>query len=78
MTLGIQVLCTEGWANIAKTVHHIHDVAHGMGLAVRISLIEVTSQDQANELRFLGSPTVQIGGQDIEPAARPVSSYGFA
>ncbi|RKX41828.1 MAG: hypothetical protein DRP64_10815 [Verrucomicrobia bacterium] len=31
---------------------------------------EVENAEQAEELHFLGSPTIQIDGQDIEPARR--------
>ncbi len=32
-----------------------------------IEVIEVVSEEQARELRFLGSPSIRINGEDIEP-----------
>jgi hypothetical protein len=52
-------------------------VAQDLGIAIEIRKVLVTTQDQADELRFLGSPTVQVNGQDIDPAARTASSFGF-
>lgn len=42
-----------------------------------VRVIEVTSDDQARELAFIGSPTIRIDGHDIDPqaAAQP---YGLA
>ena len=77
MILNVQVLYTEGCANTPQTVQRVRDVAQDMGISIQISQVEVTSQDQANKLRFLGSPTVQINGQDIEPAACTASAFGF-
>jgi len=48
-----------------------------MGIAIGIEQVLVTTQEQADALRFLGSPTVQVGGQDIDPAARTASTFGF-
>lgn len=75
--LDVHVLYTEGCANTDRTVQQVQDVARGLGIAVRVHRVLVTRQDQANELRFLGSPTVQINGQDIDPAARSASGFGF-
>ena len=77
MVLDVQVLYTEGCANTPQTVQRVWDVAQDMGISIQISKVQVTSQDQANELRFLGSPTVQINGQDIDPAVRTASAFGF-
>jgi hypothetical protein len=39
--------------------------------------VAVSSQEQATEHRCLGSPTVQINGLDIEPAARVSMNFGL-
>jgi hypothetical protein len=41
-----------------------------LGIELDLELIAVTDEDSARRLRFLGSPTVRVDGQDIEPAAR--------
>jgi hypothetical protein len=77
MVLDIRILYTEGCVNTPQTVQRVRDVAQDMGIAIEIAQVLVTTQDQADEHRFLGSPTVQVNGQDIEPAARKASSFGF-
>lgn len=39
--------------------------------------VEVSSQEQAVELLCIGSPTIQINGMDIEPAARGSMNFGL-
>ncbi len=48
-------------------------------LKVRAALQEVpvTTQEEADAFRFLGSPTVHIDGRDIDPAVRDSMAYGF-
>jgi hypothetical protein len=42
------------------------------GLDAQIVSIEVTSEDDAERLRFVGSPTFRVGGRDLDP--QPVST----
>ena len=77
MVLDVRVLYTEGCANTPQTVQRVRDVAQDMGIAIEIDEVLVTTQDQADALRFLGSPTVQVSGQDIDPAVRTASAFGF-
>jgi len=75
--LDIQVLYTKDCTNTQPAVQRIQDVAQSLGIAVRVRQVLVASQDLAQELRFLGSPTIQINGQDIDPTARAATAFGF-
>lgn len=77
MSVDVRILYTEGCANTPQTVQRVRDIAQDMGIAIRVNQILVASQEQADALRFLGSPTVQINGQDIDPAARTATAFGF-
>ena len=37
------------------------------GIAAEIEVIKVETQEQAENLHFIGSPTILIEGQDIDP-----------
>ena len=37
----------------------------------------VTTIDEAQRLKFPGSPTIRIGGNDVEPATVTKESYGL-
>ena len=77
MSLDIQVLYAENCDSAEQVVQRIHQVAQEQGVSVAIRALLVTSQEQAVELRFLGSPTVRVSGRDIEPTARTVHAYGL-
>jgi hypothetical protein len=77
MTIDVRVLYTEGCANTPQTVRRIRDVARDLGIQIAVHQVRVTTQDQADELRFLGSPTVQIDEHDIDPVARTANTFGF-
>jgi len=42
-----------------------------------VQLVEVSDDQEAHRLRFLGSPSLRINGQDVEPGAGDRSSYGL-
>ncbi len=76
--IDITVLYTEGCAATPATIELIRQVTEEKGIPFRLQEILVASPDQALQLEFLGSPTVQINGLDIEPSARSSTAYGFA
>lgn len=43
-----------------------------------VSIREITTEAEAVRHRFLGSPTIQIGGLDIDPEARGFDDYGLS
>jgi len=77
MVLQVRILYTAGCANTPQTVQRVREVARAMDIPIQIDQVQVTTQEQANELHFLGSPTVQIDGLDIDPAARAIQTFGF-
>jgi hypothetical protein len=38
------------------------------GVDTAVELHEVSSQEEAEALRFPGSPTIRVGGRDVDPA----------
>lgn len=73
----VKILGSEGCANTPPTIKLVKNVAQDLNILVNIETIMVGTQEQARELRFLGSPTVQIEGFDIEPSARDSLAFGF-
>src|SRR5579862_5876413 len=49
--------------------------AHGSH--VRVRHIEVNNVEQAQRLRFLGSPTVRVDGIDVDPSAVGRTDFGM-
>ena len=47
-----------------------------LGIAIRVEDVLIHSDDDARTHRCLGSPTVLVAGQDVEPSARGRSVFG--
>jgi hypothetical protein len=77
MPLSVRILYTDGCANTEPTIQRIREVAQDLRIAICVDLVQVTTHQQADAWRFLGSPTVQIDGRDIDPAARTATVFGF-
>ena len=75
--LNMVILYNEGCPAAPKTIKLIEECIFESGSQVQLRKILVSSQEEANEWRFLGSPTVQINGIDIDPAVRDANDYGF-
>ena len=73
----IRVLYSEGCPSTPPTVDLVRKVAQNLNIQVQIERVVVGTQEQAQELRFLGSPTVHIEGIDIEPSARDSVAFGL-
>ena len=76
--MDIGVLFFQGCPNHEATVRLVHDVARARGIPAEVREVEVTGDEAAKRLRFLGSPTVQVNGEDIEAARRTDTSYAMS
>lgn len=73
----ISVLYFEGCPNHRPVVDMIRRLVAEHDLDASIEECEVAPGDEAR-LRFLGSPTVQVDGVDIEPAARQRTDFAMS
>ena len=72
------MLYFDGCPNHAPTVALVKQIAVDLGLQIGVEEVNVTSIDDAQRLRFLGSPTVRVNGVDIDPAARDRTHYALS
>ena len=42
-----------------------------------INKVLITTAEEADKFKFIGSPTIQVNGIDIEPGARTVQLFGL-
>lgn len=70
MKLRVDVLYFEGCPSGTAAYDLARTVVRSVGVVADVNLIEVTSDEMAREIGFLGSPSIRIDGQDIEPARR--------
>jgi len=78
VAMKISVLYFEGCPNHAPAVERVRSFVTEQGLNVTVEEREVTSHDDVARLRFLGSPTVQVDGVDIEAAARVRTDFAMS
>ena len=73
----VEILYVSGCPNQAPTVNRVRAILQEEGIPANIVELEVTDALMAQAVGFLGSPTIRINGQDIEPPARASSAFGF-
>ena len=71
----IELLYFKGCPNYETTLSLTRDVLRQLGLSADIQEVEVQSPEDAERVRFLGSPTVRVDGKDIEPGAETRKEY---
>lgn len=59
------------------TIRLVEGVARDMGISIAVEQVLVDTPEQAQALAFLGSPTIQLDGRDIEPEARSRTDFGL-
>ena len=74
----IQILYFEDCPNYEPAAELVERTAGEMGLDADIELVYIDSTESANANRFLGSPTIQVEGVDIDPAARDLTDFGLS
>ncbi|MFB3818104.1 MAG: hypothetical protein ACE147_10610 [Candidatus Methylomirabilales bacterium] len=75
--LAVRVLYMDGCAATPPTVALVREVAAALGMPIRLEEVRIETEAQAVDMRFLGSPTVQVNGQDIEREARGALDFGL-
>ena len=75
--LHIVVLYNKGCPATPKTIELIEECISESGIHATMQKILVSSQEEANERKFLGSPTIHINDIDIDPGVRDAKVFGF-
>lgn len=74
----IELLYFSGCPSAEPTHRRLAELLKSRGRSDRIERVRVTDGQDAVRQRFLGSPTVRIDGEDIEPAASTRTDYGLS
>jgi protein-disulfide isomerase len=72
--MDIQFLYYEDCPSHDEALERLKEVLNEEGVQAEIEIIKVETEQQAQKLKFIGSPTILIEGQDIAPAP-PDSRY---
>ena len=74
----VEVLYFDGCPNHVPALALIERVAGELGFEPEVRLVNVGDQEAAERLRFLGSPTIRIGGRDVDPYTQERTDYGLS
>ena len=74
----VELLYFEGCPNHIAARELIERISAEEAIDPELRLVEVTSVEAADQLRFLGSPTVRVNGHDIEPGADDRDGFTLA
>jgi hypothetical protein len=64
----IEFLYWDGCPSHPEALALLEQVLAERGLDAEIELRHVSSHEEAQELRFPGSPTIRVDGRDVDPA----------
>jgi hypothetical protein len=73
----IEVLYFSGCPNHVPTVDRVREVLEQEGMPADMVEVEVTDPAIAQQIGFLGSPSIRVDGQDVEHAARSARGFGI-
>jgi hypothetical protein len=74
----VEVLYFDGCPNHVPALVIVERVARELGIEPKLRLVKVADREAAQRLRFLGSPTVRIGGVDVDPSTEQRSDYALS
>lgn len=75
--VAVEVLYTPSCPHWEAARDAVARVARAAGIEVEIVATVVETQEEAVDSRFLGSPTVCVGGHDVEPRAEGLEQFGL-
>lgn len=75
--MNVQVFYLKGCPNHEPAVKYVRQALSEEHLSAVVEEVEVHDAAMAQQIGFLGSPTVRVNGLDIEDSARTASGYGF-
>jgi hypothetical protein len=73
----IEVLYFDGCPNHEALLLRLRELMAQTGVDEPVKLIRVESTAAAQQQSFLGSPTLRITGEDVDPGASSRSDYGL-
>jgi hypothetical protein len=73
----IELLYFNGCPSYAELLPRLREIVAAEGINEEVVLRQVETPEEAERMRFLGSPTVRIDGEDIDPTAKDRNDYGM-
>jgi len=74
----VEILYFDGCPNHHPAIALVERISRELGIEPNVQLIHVHDQRDAQRLRFLGSPTIRIGGVDVDPQTEERNDYALS
>ena len=65
----VEILYFDGCPNHESARALVERLSGELGVELEVQLVNVPDDEAARRLRFLGSPTIRIDGEDVDPQA---------
>ncbi|MGC8722431.1 MAG: DF family (seleno)protein [Acidobacteriota bacterium] len=75
--ISVLIAHTEGCGHTPATRELVERVAAELSLPIELKMTLVRTDEEARRYQLHGSPTVLVNGQDVDPAMRGRTDYGF-
>jgi hypothetical protein len=72
----VEILYFDGCPHYERARTLVERVSHELGIEPELRLIDVPSDEAARRLRFYGSPTVSVDGEDVDPQTSERKEFG--
>ncbi len=73
----IELLYFDGCPSYAELLPRLRDLLASEGVEEEVELRRIDTAADAERERFLGSPTVRIDGDDVDPTAKDRDDFGL-
>lgn len=76
--MNIEFLYFEDCPSHAAALERLRDLLGQEDLQADLRIVRVDTDEQAQSLRFPGSPTIRVDGQDIDPVGAAANPVGLS
>lgn len=73
----VEILTFSGCPNAASATERVREALRAEALDAEIREIEVDTPELAQQVRFLGSPSLRVDGRDVELGAEQRLEFGL-
>ena len=74
----VEILYFDGCPNHHPAIALVERISRELGIDPQLRLVNVPDQQAAQRLRFLGSPTIRVGGVDVDPDTAERDDYALS
>jgi len=74
----VEILYFDDCPNHHPAVALVERLSRELGIAPELRLVNVPDQEAAQLLHFLGSPTIRVGGVDVDPHTEERNDYALS